>query len=312
MAAGWKMGARNGLDVVELTTDEGAAVIALQGAQVLSFAPRGGPDLLWVSERARWAPGAALRGGIPICFPWFGPHPTEKAFPAHGFARTRAWRLVGVTPADGGRLRAELALASDEATMALYPHPFEAKLAVTVGADLALAFTVANRGAAPLSFEVALHTYLAVSDVAAIAIEGLAGCALVDKVAGGERRREGDGPVRIAGEVDRVYDSAGPLTLIDLPRNPQTGSEPPAMRSDEQSSSSRDANPARAPLRIEGRGAGSAVVWNPAPAKTATLADMAPDGYRRFVCVETGAIADRRVTLAPGAAHELTVRYSNA
>jgi glucose-6-phosphate 1-epimerase len=241
-------------------------------------------DLLWVSERARWAPGVALRGGIPICFPWFGPHPTERTFPAHGFARTRTWALAGVTFAEGGRVRAELALASDDATAALYPHDFEARLAVTVGAELELSFVVSNRGPAPLSFEVALHTYLGVSDVAAIAIEGLAGSALVDKVAGGARRREGDEPVRIAGEVDRVYDSAGPITLVDS---------------------------ARPSLRIESSGAGSTVVWNPAPAKTATLGDMAPDGYRRFVCIETGAIGDRRVTLAPGGRHELIVRYSN-
>jgi len=177
----------------------------------------------------------------------------------------------------------ELALSSDDQTAALYPHPFEARLTVTVGEQLALAFEVANPGDAPLTFELALHSYFAVSDVGAIAIEGLAGCDLIDKVAGGERRREGSGPVRIVGEVDRVYDTAGPVTLVD---------------------------PERAPLRIDSAGAGSTVVWNPAPAKTATLVDMAPDGYRRFVCVETGAIGDRSITVAPGARHTLTVRYT--
>ncbi len=288
MASGWRTVVRNGLDVVEIETAASTVAIALQGAQVLSFVPRGGTDWLWVSERARWTAGAALRGGIPICFPWFGPHPgnaTEnaRAFPAHGFARTRVWRLADVGELDGGRVRATLALASDDATAALFPHPFEARLTVTVGDELALAFEVTNTGAAPLAYEVALHTYFAVSDVAAIAIEGLGGCEVVDKVAGGERRREGEAPVHIAGEVDRIYDSGGPVTLRA---------------------------PGRAPLRIESGGAGSTVVWNPAPAKTATLGDMAPDGYRGFVCIETGAIGDRRITLAPGARHALTVRYS--
>jgi glucose-6-phosphate 1-epimerase len=283
MASGWRTVVRNGLDVVELETAASTAAIALQGAQVLSFVPRGGADRLWVSERARWAAGVALRGGIPLCFPWFGPHPTERGFPAHGFARTRVWRLANVAELDDGRVRATLALDADGATKALFPYPFEARLMVTVGDELSLAFEVTNPGAVGFDYELALHSYFAVPDVAAIAIEGLSGSEFVDKVAGGARRREGEAPVRIAGEVDRIYDSGGPVTLVE---------------------------PSGARLRIESAGAGSTVVWNPAPAKTATLGDMAPEGYRRFVCIETGALGDRRITLAPGARHALTVRYT--
>jgi glucose-6-phosphate 1-epimerase len=285
MPARFRTGVRNGLDVVEIGAAAATAEVALQGAQLLSFVPRGGRDWLWVSERARWAPGAALRGGIPICFPWFGAHPTQPSLPAHGFARTRPWGLDGVQEI-GDRVRVDLALASDEATLALFPHPFAARLEITVGDDLGLAFEVSNPGDAPLSFEVALHSYLAVADLEQIAIEGLGGCPFVDKVAGGARRREGDAPLRIAGEVDRVYESEGPVTLID----------PAGGRS----------------LRLESAGAGSTVVWNPAAAKTATLADMAPDGFRRFVCVETGAIGAHRVTVGPGQMHRLKVLYRAA
>jgi glucose-6-phosphate 1-epimerase len=281
MGARWRTVERKGLDVVEIETAAATAVVALQGAQVLSFVPRGGRDWLWVSERARWAVGAALRGGIPICFPWFGPHPTERTFPAHGFARTTAWRFAGVEEI-GDDARLALTLAADAATRAVYPHAFEARLEVTVGADLGLAFDVSNPADTPLTFEIAFHSYLAVTDLAEVAIEGLAGCAFVDKVAGGTRRREGDGPVRIVGEVDRVYDSDGPVKLVD----------PAGARS----------------LRIESDGAGSTVVWNPAPAKTATLSDLTPDGYQQFVCVETGAIGDRRITVAAGQKHRTTVR----
>jgi glucose-6-phosphate 1-epimerase len=278
----WRTAVRNGLDIVAIEAAGSTAEIALQGAQVISFVPRGGRDWLWVSERARWAPGAALRGGIPICFPWFGPHPAERGFPAHGFARTRTWRLAGVEEI-GDDVRVDLTLASDEATLALFPHPFEARLEITVGGELGLAFGVSNPGDAPLSFEVALHSYFTIADLDQIAIEGLAGCAFVDKVAGGARRREGQAPVRIAGEVDRVYDSDGPVTLVD----------PAAARA----------------LRIESAGAGSIVVWNPAPAKTASLSDMTPEGFRSFVCVETGAIGARRITVAPGQSHRLSVLY---
>ena len=282
MEATWRSGVRNGREILEIESASSTATIALQGAQVLSFVPRDGHDWLWVSERARWAEGAALRGGIPICFPWFGPHPSERGFPAHGFARTRAWRLAGVEAIDG-RVRAELTLASDDQTLRLFPHPFEARLTATVGSDLALAFEVTNPGPAPFAFEVALHSYLAVADLAGIAIAGLAGRPYVDKVAGGERRREGDAPIRIAGEVDRVYHNDGPVTLVD----------PAAKRT----------------LRIESGGAGSTVVWNPAPEKTATLADMTPDGYRAFVCLETGAIGASQITVGPGGRHEMTVSY---
>lgn len=282
MGTSWRMTDRNGLEVLEIEADAATAAVALQGAQVLELVPRGGRDWLWISERARWSPGAPLRGGIPLCFPWFGPHPTDKARPAHGFARTRAWRLGGVEAA-AGRVRAELALDSDDATLALYPHPFEARLAITVGEELALAFEVRNPGAAPLTFELALHSYFAVGDVAQAAIEGLGGCPFVDKVAGGARRNEAAGPVRIRGEVDRVYEAEEPLTLVD-----------PVWRRQ---------------LRIDSRGGDSTVVWNPAPAKTATLADLAPDGYRRFVCVESGAIGGRAVTVPPGGRHEVRVSY---
>ncbi|MFL5305836.1 MAG: D-hexose-6-phosphate mutarotase [Polyangia bacterium] len=280
----WNLGVRQGLEVVEIETAASTAVIALQGAQVLSFVPRGGRDWLWVSERARWAAGAALRGGIPLCFPWFGPHPTETTFPAHGFARTRAWSFLGAREV-GGEVAVELSLSDDDATAKLFPHQFAARLTVTIGAHLSLAFDVTNLGSDDLSFEVALHSYFAVSDVDDVAIEGLSGVEFVDKVAGGVTRQESAAQLRIAGEVDRVYDSAGPVTL-------------------------RDASAGR-PLRIESTGARSTVVWNPAPAKTATLGDLAPDAWRRFVCVETGAIGAGRVTLAPGGQHRLTVGYAS-
>jgi glucose-6-phosphate 1-epimerase len=118
-----------------------------------------------------------------------------------------------------------------------------------------------------------------------VAVKGLGGCAYADKVAGGALRRQDGTPIRFEGEVDRVYDSGGPVAI---------------------------AGPARArPIRIESTGAASTIVWNPGPAKTATLADMSPDGFNGFVCVETGNVGDRRVTLAPGARHETHVRYAS-
>ncbi len=286
-ATGWTQAVRDGLEVLELATPAATCTVALHGAQVLKFAPRDGSEWLWVSDKALFQVGKALRGGIPICFPWFGPHADGRELPAHGFARTRLWRLARVEAVQGAedrRVRAEFELASDPETMRLYPHAFTARLAVTVGDALELAFEVVNAGDAPLTFELALHTYFSVSAADAVAVGGLGGCAYADKVAGGARRQQDGAPIRFDGEVDRVYESGGPVTLAD---------------------------PARAwPIQVESAGAGSTIVWNPGASKTRTMGDMSPDGFHGFVCVETGNVGDRRVTLPPGARHETQVRYS--
>src|SRR5262249_37822826 len=148
----WTRGARNGLEVLGMATPASECTIALHGAQVLGFGVfRGGGNWLWVSDRANFQVGKALRGGIPICFPWFGPHPERPDLPAHGFARTRLWRVVNVGELDGARVRAELELASDPETMRLFPHPFVVRLVVTVGESLELAFQVENTGDAPFA-----------------------------------------------------------------------------------------------------------------------------------------------------------------
>jgi glucose-6-phosphate 1-epimerase len=284
VAVNWQRIVRNGLEVVELETPASTCSVALHGAQVLSFTPRGERDWLWVSDRARWNVGSALRGGVPICFPWFGPHPAERGFPAHGFARTRVWRLVGVDEMAGARLRAVFELRADERSAPLFPYAFTARHTVIAGDDLQLSFEVANDGEVPFAFEVALHSYFAVSDVGAISVLGLGGSSYVDKVADGERRRQADGPLRIVGEVDRVYGSGGPVTLVD----------PGSRRS----------------LRVEASGAASTVVWNPGPEKTRALSDMDPNAFQRFVCLESGDVGDGRVTLPPGGRHALAVRWS--
>jgi glucose-6-phosphate 1-epimerase len=285
VAVKWQQVVRSGLEVVELETPASTCSVALHGAQVLSFTPRGGRDWLWVSERARWNVGSALRGGVPICFPWFGPHPTEPGFPAHGFARTRVWRLVGVDEVAGARLRAVFELQADDQSAPLFPYAFRARHTVIAGDDLQLSFEVVNDGDVPFAFEVALHSYFAVTEVGAISVVGLGGATYVDKVAGGERRRQADEPLRIVGEVDRVYGRGGPVMLVD-PGPPRS-------------------------LRIEPSGAASTVVWNPGPEKARALSDVDPDAFQRFVCLESGDVGDGRVTLPPGGRALLSVRIGH-
>ncbi|HZL20600.1 MAG TPA: D-hexose-6-phosphate mutarotase [Polyangia bacterium] len=284
MAVGWQRVVRNGLDVVELATAASLCSIALHGAQVLSFQPRGGRDRLWVSDKARWNVGSALRGGIPLCFPWFGPHATGPGFPAHGFARTRLWRLVGVDELPDAKPRAVFELRADEQTRPLFPYAFTARSTVIAGEDLELSFEVENDGAEAFEFEIAMHSYFAVSDIAAVSVEGLGGSSYVDKVAGGAGHQQAVGALEIAGEVDRVYTSGGPLALID---------------------------PGHPTLHLEGQGIASAVVWNPGPAKARALGDIDPEDYRRFVCLEMGNLGPGRISLAAGARHVSAVRIRN-
>jgi glucose-6-phosphate 1-epimerase len=284
VSVGWQRVVRHGFEVVELATPASLCSVALHGAQVLSFQPRGGRDWLWLSGKARWNMGSALRGGIPFCFPWFGPHPTEPGFPAHGFARTRLWRLIGVEEVPGARLRAAFELRADEQTRPLFPHSFTARATVVAGDDLELSFEVVNTGVEAFDFELAMHSYFAVSDIAAVAVDGLGGASYLDKVAAGAQRQQALGALGISGEVDRVYASGGPLALDD---------------------------PGHPTLRLEGRGISSAVVWNPGPEKARALGDLEPQDYRRFLCLEMGNLGARRIGLAAGARHLSSVRIRN-
>ena len=237
---------------------DGRAEIRRHGAHVTSWTVDG-VEQLYLSGRSALRDGAAIRGGVPIIFPQFS---TFGPLPRHGFARTRAW------DADGpGRFR----LRDDDATRAVWPHAFAATYAVDV-ADraLRLALTIENTGPAPFEFTAALHTYLRVAEIADVRIDGLASVRYRDQTAGGAERVD-ETALRFAGEVDRIYlDVPGPVRLRDATRT----------------------------VEVSAVGFPDVVVWNPGESLAATIADLDPDGWRRFVCIEAAAIA-RPVWLAP-------------
>ena len=269
-------------EVVDLAAPGGTARIALQGAQLLSWVPAGEAEVIWLSPEARPQPGKSLRGGAPVCWPWFGPHAEDERKPAHGFVRGAPWELLD-TEATAQATRARLGFDTAGRWRAMWPHEARAVLTVTLGDGLTLALETTNTGAETFQLCQALHTYFAVAHIAETSVHGLDGCAFIDKV-GVEARRRQEGMVRFDGEVDRIYlDPPGEVVIRDKALGRR--------------------------IVIGASGSRSAVVWNPWIEKAARLGDMGADGFRRMLCVETANAADDAVTLAPGARHVLEARY---
>lgn len=258
---------------VDLVHPSGArAAVYLQGAHVAGWTDAAGDELLFVSARSRFEPGAAVRGGIPVIFPQFA---DQGPLPKHGFARTSAWEQVdGGTDADGAAW-ALLRLADSEATRALWPHAFRAELRVAVDAgSLAVALRVANTGDGTMAFTCALHTYFRVDDVRRAAVEGLRGVSYLDKLEAGAAFPEEREAVEFAGETDRVYVAAPDRLRVRGAAGGRT-------------------------VALEKRGFRDAVVWNPWEEGARKLPDMADDEYLRMLCVEPASAAEP-VHLAPG------------
>ncbi|MEO7042994.1 MAG: D-hexose-6-phosphate mutarotase [Gemmatimonadaceae bacterium] len=256
-----------GEDAVTLVHSSGAtARITRHGAHVVSWVDPSGKERLYLSARARYGPGEAIRGGIPVIFPQFATGPLPK----HGFLRTRRWSLVA-NLGDSATFR----ITDDEETRALWPHSYSAELSVELAEMLTVSLVIRNSGDSTFSFTAALHNYFAVSDVQQAAVEGLSGLVYVDKVAGGTRCVEEDAELRLRGETDRIY-VAGPRQV--------------AISSALGSSSTV----------IGADGFGDWVVWNPWRELSSSLADMEPDDYLEMLCVEAARISDP-VVLTPGA-----------
>ncbi|HWZ92616.1 MAG TPA: D-hexose-6-phosphate mutarotase [Polyangiaceae bacterium] len=281
---GVELGTTRGLASVRVDTPEASGLVFLQGAHVAEWTPKGHSPVLWLSEKTEYKLGKALRGGVPICFPWFGAHPEHADYPAHGFARTRLFSYGGASIESGGRVALEFSLASDAESKALFPYVFEARLRVVLGAALSLEFSVTNGDEQPFSFEEALHSYFHVSDVREAALAGLQGSTYRDKVRGLAECSESAAELRFSGETDRVYTSAATCTIVD-----------PAL--------------ARA-IRVEKSNSQTTVVWNPWAARAAQMADFRGDAWPTMLCVESANVAGAKVTLAPGHTHTLRVTVS--
>jgi glucose-6-phosphate 1-epimerase len=274
----------NGFVVAQVRNRSAAATIAMQGAHLMQFQPDGEEPLIWMSLEAGLAAGKSIRGGVPVCWPWFGAHPDNGKLPAHGFARTVPWRLNQVLAQTEGETRLEFELIRTPATRAQWPHPCSVRHIITVGRELTHELVTCNHGETPMVIGEALHTYFQVGDVRKVTVNGLQGCDYLDKVRGMTRNRQ-SGPVTFSGEVDRIYLDTPAVTEI----------RDPAMRRR---------------IVIRSQGSHSTVVWNPWREKATQMGDLGPDGYLQMLCVESANAAGDTVTIAPGAQHRLVARYA--
>ena len=272
-----------GVKLVRVIHDKANAAISLFGGHVVSFQPQGQQDLIWMSQQAKFDGKTALRGGIPVCWPWFG----RIAAPAHGFARSSEWQLVEHRESEAGVI-VSLGLKPNEETLAVWPHQFDARLNVEIGDQLKVTLDVKNTDSQPWTFSGALHTYLNVGDIHNTTTTGM-GAEYIDSLQGG-KICQGGSELVLTDTIDRVYTQPEAQIFV------------------------ADKNLDRT-LTVENHGHNSAVLWNPWAEGATAMGDMQDDGYLTMMCVESTLHApslEAGKTLQPGESHQLiTVISSN-
>jgi len=269
-----------GLPRINLQTEWSAAEIYLHGAHVTGFQKTGEPPLLFLSRLSHFARDQAIRGGVPICLPWFGPRAGDVM---HGFARVTEWGVAETSAAPKGGATVRLKLPG---TAIRAPWPmFDAEFVLTVTDKLSMELNVTNQSDRNLEFENCLHTYFAVGDLRDISLTGLKSAHYLDKTDQGARKLETADAIRITAETNRVYlDTASTVEIHDAKFHRK--------------------------VRVEKSGSTSTVVWNPWTTQ-AMPDDFDQQDYQRMICIESGNVGSNKLTLAPGRVSSLKVVLSS-
>lgn len=258
-----EFGADYSAPLLKIETEQATCLLSLQGAHVLSYQAKGKQPLLWVSPHAVFDGSVAIRGGIPVCAPWFGVNQRDHSKPKHGFLRNRLWTI-----SEQSSNSVLLEYQSNDDDLELYAYPFAAQLRVTVSEKLQLDFSIRNRSDQSMPLSWALHSYHPIADLAACKVTGLAGNDYLDNTVGLKRRTQ-TGDIRFSAEVDRVY--------LDVAAEQQI---------DQQ-------------ISVSAENAPTAIVWNPGKALGESMADV-KDGWNQYICLERGAAFDNELQLAAG------------
>jgi glucose-6-phosphate 1-epimerase len=271
--------APGGLIFAEVQNDSAVVDIFLHGAQVTAYVPGGQEPVLFLSGLSHYESNKAIRGGVPISWPWFADHPSDASKPAHGFARITGWTVKKSEILSGGETRITLGLTDSESTRKLLDYSFDLNLDISIGSALNLVLTMKNTDSASFSITSAFHSYFNISSIEDITIGGLENTGYIDKVDGFKLKKQ-NGPLRIYGETDRIYQHTGKECII---------ADPGFNRN----------------VRIRKSGSRSTVVWNPWKEKARSMNDLGDADYLGFVCVEVANAGDDIIHIPPGGEHSL-------
>ena len=271
------------MQLVEIKNELGSAMVSLMGAHVISYKKANSEDILWMSDKSYMEYGKPIRGGIPVCWPWFGPHPDkERKLPSHGLGRIALWDVKEKTECPDGSSKLVLTLPGSR-----LPNEFsalDAEIEIIVGSSLKMNLKTTNNGEKDYDLTQALHTYFNVSDCTKLHVEGLDQTAYIDKVDGGVEKMQ-NGDVRIGEEVDRIYmNTTAVCTLVDEVSNRK--------------------------VEISKKGSTSSVVWNPWIKKSIAMPDFGDEEYHTMICVETVNAGKDVITLKKGESHTLAMEIT--
>lgn len=273
------------LPFITVNTSKAAAIISLHGGQVLSYQPVNTEhDLLFLSNSAYYQTGKAIKGGAPVCWPWFAAHPEDDTLPFHGLVRNQLWRVESSECRDDNTIVITLIFTDNEYTRQHWPYEFELREVITIGDKLGIELTTTNTGRDTFTITEAIHTYFNVGDINQVQVTGLENKTYLDKV---ERFKEKTqpGPISIDQEVDRIYQHVEKPLMID------------------------DQAWQRC-ITITHSGSATTVVWNPWKEISRNSQDLEDDDYLHFICVETANAAKDIVKLAPGTSYMLSAWYT--
>lgn len=269
------------LPKVRITTPDANGEIYLHGAHVTSWKPSGADEVLFLSTQSRWQDGRAIRGGVPICFPWFGGKADDPKAPAHGFVRTKSWQLESISQV-GNAVTVSMFSESDDTTRRWWPAEFRLDYRATFGRELSLELVVSNTGNTSLRFEEALHAYHRVGNIYEARLRGLDGIQYLDKT-DSNRRKMQQGEIAIGSETDRVYLDTGDAIVLN---------DPVSHRA----------------TRVMKENSLTTVIWNPWVDKTRELSDLGENEWTQMLCIETSNVSDFAVDLAPSQQHAMKAR----
>ena len=277
----------SGLQYLEIDNPLATGKIALQGAHIMAWQPKFlANPVLWMSSNARFVKGRSIRGGVPICWPWFGAHPTDSTFCPHGFARVIPWRVVDIDATPTGATRIILNMQETAEAKRQLSYPYELTLTITIGRRLRIDLATTNHADHPFVIGEAFHTYFNISDLSNVQITGMEDCVFADKILKYERNVEHNALKFDGTEYDRVYIHHSSDCAIH-----DTGF--------------------KRTIHVSKSGSDTTVVWNPGAEKASQMADMgAPDEWRKTICVETTNALENMVVINPGRKHILSAEYS--